>query len=363
MSNKGIHKLFDRVVSMFIPPYNIFKKQDGMALVLTMSVVALLTILLFELHYQIRIELELSDNYLSKLKALYDAEAMINYKIALLRLDQTPYDSLDEEWAKALDDVPVPNKSRIECSIADESRKIYVNGATGKDSQVIQSQLGALFDRLQFEKTCLPALYDWIDLDSDVRTGGAEKEYYMSLTPGYHCQNMELYTLSEMLMLKGFERRFLYEPKHPSDDTFFSSKKEEEESKSLRDYLTIYGSNGRIGSDEKININTASEKVLEGLFNVPQFGVCYSNYESCIKQIIEDRKEHPFELVDDLRPILGDLCFNVVSSHLTVGGVGTPGYFSVEAKAYSGDVKVELYVVLKREHGLVCIVYWKEVQD
>src|SRR5262249_2366769 len=47
------------------------------------------------------------------------------------------------------------------------------------------------------------SILDWMDADSDPRPGGAEDEYYMALTPPYHCKNGPLDSLEELLFVKG----------------------------------------------------------------------------------------------------------------------------------------------------------------
>src|SRR5262249_41429140 len=54
------------------------------------------------------------------------------------------------------------------------------------------------------------SILDWMDADSDPRPGGAEDEYYMALTPPYHCKNGPLDSLEELLFVKGVTPQLLF---------------------------------------------------------------------------------------------------------------------------------------------------------
>jgi type II secretory pathway component PulK len=54
------------------------------------------------------------------------------------------------------------------------------------------------------------AIIDWMDADSDPRSGGAENDYYMSLTPAYRCKNGPIDSIDELLLVKGITRDLLY---------------------------------------------------------------------------------------------------------------------------------------------------------
>src|SRR5262249_12987180 len=54
------------------------------------------------------------------------------------------------------------------------------------------------------------AILDWIDADDQLRTNGAEDEYYQTLQPPYHCKNAPLDSLEELLLVRGVTPELLF---------------------------------------------------------------------------------------------------------------------------------------------------------
>ena len=54
------------------------------------------------------------------------------------------------------------------------------------------------------------AIRDWIDTDDETRDGGAESDYYSTLSPPYQAKNASLESLDELLLVKGVTASLLY---------------------------------------------------------------------------------------------------------------------------------------------------------
>ncbi len=54
------------------------------------------------------------------------------------------------------------------------------------------------------------AIVDWLDPDSEAKAGGAESDYYSSLSPSYRARNGPIESLDELLLVKGMTRELLY---------------------------------------------------------------------------------------------------------------------------------------------------------
>jgi hypothetical protein len=54
------------------------------------------------------------------------------------------------------------------------------------------------------------SIVDWLDSDNNVSPGGAEDDYYMSLSPPYHCKNGPLESLEELLLVQGVTPQLLF---------------------------------------------------------------------------------------------------------------------------------------------------------
>ena len=131
-----------------------------------------------------------------------------------------------------------------------------------------------LFEALDLEVETLGAIVDWIDENNFESTGGAEKQHYESLSPPRKIKNAPLYSLSEAAVIKGFQRRLIYDPRVPVD--FEENQKGlagvsdlekqllQKEDWVLSNNVTVYLPHTLLGT-EKVSINAARYHVLLSL--------------------------------------------------------------------------------------------------
>jgi type II secretory pathway component PulK len=92
----------------------------------------------------------------------------------------------------------------------DEAGKINLNAlleldSTGNIGQQILMQLPNMTEDIA------NSILDWLDAKStSPRTNGAKDEYYMNLSPPYHCKSGQLDSLDELLLVKGVTPQLLY---------------------------------------------------------------------------------------------------------------------------------------------------------
>jgi DNA uptake protein ComE-like DNA-binding protein len=92
----------------------------------------------------------------------------------------------------------------------DEAGKINLNALleldkTGNIGQQILLQLPNMTEDIA------NSILDWMDPNtSSPRSNGAKDEYYMNLTPPYHCKNGPFDSLEELLLVKGVTPQLLY---------------------------------------------------------------------------------------------------------------------------------------------------------
>ena len=79
--------------------YTFYKEQSGLSLVSTLWILTILSILAAQLLYSIHIEQRTQRNFLDRAKFHYAARAGFEWTLAVMRTDQTPFDSLGESWA------------------------------------------------------------------------------------------------------------------------------------------------------------------------------------------------------------------------------------------------------------------------
>lgn len=261
------------------------RRQSGMAVVMVVAVVLLVTTAALELHINER-------NNLLNAAALRDrvtldqmATSGINLAMAMLVKDRqdSEADSLQEDWADKETMAEMVQqlefeKGKLDVQIFDELARIQINalvdfpeGTRAVDSQVqiwmrLASNLLSVYELLGDQigemedtdpKIIIDSLKDWIDKDDDI-TGmnSAESDYYEELDPPYECKNGPFDHLSEVRLVKGI-----------TPELFNGIAGEA----GLSNYITVYGAvevdDNKFKYPGKININTAELPVLKALLS------------------------------------------------------------------------------------------------
>ena len=109
-----------------------YKEQSGLSLVSTLWILTILSILAAQLLYSIHIEQRTQRNFLDRSKYHYAARAGFEWTLAVMRADQTPFDSLGETWAEPLqgqveDGVQLGNFLNYNVTVTDEASKVNIN--------------------------------------------------------------------------------------------------------------------------------------------------------------------------------------------------------------------------------------------
>jgi general secretion pathway protein K len=310
-----------------------------MALLLVLGMVALLSVMIVNFGSDEGIDIELAYNFRDSVQAQNIAMGAVQAAIAVLKDDDASHDSKDEPWgvfdryimgaSKYLED------NTMEASIVDESGKIDLNALAKNDAHrdFRIAQFQRLFTLLHVDITdeesreLAYAVIDWVDEDSETELG-AEDDYYMSLEPPYRCKNAPMDSPEEILMVKGMKREY-----------FFGTKDYE----GIQKYVTV-------GTDGRINVNTASETVLMSLSD--EFG------ENVVAGILDCR---PFES-DDLKCISAiDLSgARPESTWLKETLVVKSSRFSVNVRAQTvSGAEMNVKAVLERVNNSPRIVYYK----
>lgn len=226
-------------------------REQGVALLLALLVVAVLAVTVLPFLYDGRVERAVAANLYTGLQAGYFARSGVVIAEALLRDDlqtSNAYDGLDENWAK-LNNVPIAaGGGSVSIVIEDESGKLNVNrvvrSSDGKPDEEWITILRHLLtmklqDATQVEPL-LEALVDWIDQDDrPTGFGGAEDSYYLGLTPPYRPANRPLLTVAELRLVKGWEPKIV---------------------EAVAPFLTVWPAGGG-----QVNFNTAPREVLVAL--------------------------------------------------------------------------------------------------
>jgi len=320
----------------------IIRSERGVALVLTLAVIALLVSLMVDFSYTMMVDLSLAANLRDEHQAFYAARSGVEVAKRLLQEDDPEYDALDEDWA-LFDEHPgflsEADVGRFKGNIEDEAGKFPINTLINKKGGIDEGrrgQLEDLFEVLELDPDLIFAICDWLDSNTTEEANGAEDAYYAELSPPYPCKDGPLSSVEELLLVKGMTEEILYGTT---------------EKKGLIHYLTIYSS-----EEGKININTASPEVL------------YSLSDDVIENLAQD-------IADYLReePYKGGDLRNHISSLVGEVGEGEGGAcgdlesecgwqsstFSVRVEGQVRGIKKGIYVVLKRDEEVVRPIFWR----
>lgn len=111
---------------------SVYSCDCGLSLISTLWLLTILSVLATHFLYSIRLEQRAQANFADRTKYHYAAKAGFERSIVMLREDETPYDSLGENWADGLeeqieDSIESGAALTYRIKIADEGAKININ--------------------------------------------------------------------------------------------------------------------------------------------------------------------------------------------------------------------------------------------
>jgi len=211
----------------------------------------------------------------SKQTAYYIGRSGMDIARQALSQDDAKVDSLQDFWASQLATIPL-DEGTIKITMVDEERYFNPNSLIKSDGTLEKKhyeQFRRLLKLLLIDQDKANLVVDWIDPDiNPTLPGGGE-------TGDKPIKNAPLDSINELLYIPGIEKED-YLGKE-SGGKFFTG---------LKDNLSIY-SNG------KINLNTASLDLIRSLDD--------EITESMAQEIVDRRKDKPFEELEDLLNIPG----------------------------------------------------------
>ena len=250
-------------LSQFCPPGN-----RGVALLLVVSVVSLLTVIILQFNRNMRLNLEESWSFKDRQQLSAIASSGIELALAVLHADGTDndYDSPYDSWSVIADE-PIAlfdRGAQLRITITDLSGRFPLNSMVnstaegtgqGAESGLVPEQARDILRRLLLSGAfavendlqadeIVDSIVDWLDSDSDESTYGAEEGYYESLDPPYAPRNDLLRLPNELSAIKGVTPELLYG---------------NDEKEALVDYISV------LGNDKTININTAGALLIQSL--------------------------------------------------------------------------------------------------
>jgi general secretion pathway protein K len=194
--------------------------SDGIALIMVMCAIVVLSILAAAFAYSIKVETRLAQNADSEEQLLWLGTSGVQRACWILSQHPPgePYDSLNQKWAGgsgslaesnsvlssvSLDNYPVGDGT-VSIKIIDLERKVNINTAIyPANSQMILQALTLMGVDASDISVVSDSILDWIDSDDLPRVAGVESDYYQGLPLPYYAKNAPLDDLSELLLVKG----------------------------------------------------------------------------------------------------------------------------------------------------------------
>jgi len=275
--------------------------QRGVALLVTLLAVALLTVTVMQFTYASQVDYRRTAHWLQARKAALLADGGIELGREVLTLSRLLYaaqnlkdkkaDSLTELWATLCSrpgPSTCPTSAAPVCSIdaADGRLAVRIEDETGlfnlnRLAGVVQAQAGrefALLERILLAASDDPTLagpiIDWIDPNTQMFpfAPGAELGQYTELDLPYGPRDRPFETFRELALVRGMDAAALAR---------------------LRPFVTAHRLRGKNNEIiQTININTAPIELLAALD--PQMPLL-------VAQIHDQRCQKPFESIEDLR--------------------------------------------------------------
>ena len=330
---------------IFAPGNRLKGSESGIALMLVLWVLVLLSIIVLEFCSTMRIEATIAKNFKEGERSYYLAQAGINRAfIELIKtqraikkfkgakdsmVDNAEEDELEDDETEDWKPREEPylfelEDGECEVTIGDEGGKINLNWIAKK----AKSDRKLLTDII--EKSCglegeekdiiVDSIIDWVDKDHNHLMNGAEDEYYEALEEPYESRDGDFVIPEELLLVRGITDDIFYGRSDSSDEgdadlkdknTFPFDSLESEDfeglgmtNKGLSELFTTFSNSKAI----KVNVNDASYGLL---MSIPGMT------EDVTQMIVELRNEEEFENIRDAR-LLALPNYNQIASFITV---------------------------------------------
>jgi general secretion pathway protein K len=289
-------------------------KQQGVALITSLLIIALLIIVATALLEKQHLMTRRTANHLQQEQAYLYALGAESWAMRILIRDrqQNNVDHLGEMWAKQLPPTFISG-GQLNGKLFDEQGKFNLNNLLDNENKPSPENIQRfekLLKQLSLPTELVAQALDWIDADSNTQMNGAEDNEYGLQTPPYRTGNMRFQSVEELRLL---------------------AKMKGEDFKTLLPYIAA------LPSVTPINLNTTTETILNSMVeNLPN---------SAAKNLLEKAQKAGYKTVDDF------LKENVLNNlKVDMKGLGVASdYFRLEATVNIGENIMILESLLQRD--------------
>ena len=191
------------------------KKNRGIAVIVALIAVTVLTMLAGAFAYSMKVESRLAANAENDEQMLWLGRAGIERARWILSIEgQLPFTSLKQIWAGGAGDGPETNgpltgisldnfqvgEGTVSLKMTELEGMINVNLADTPLIQQVMTQMGADAGDMS---VIADSIQDWVDADDATRPAGAESDYYQGMEHPYYAKNAPIDDISELMQIKG----------------------------------------------------------------------------------------------------------------------------------------------------------------
>ncbi len=184
-----------------------------MALITSVLVVALVTVLAVNMISRQQLEIRRTSNILNTETAYMYALGIESWGIGILLRDRdnNQIDTLGDDWAMVIPPIDVDG-GQVVGRIEDMQSRFNLNNlltkgddGTEKVSTPDYNIFQRLLTALELDQTIADKVIDWIDKNSNVYEDGAEDYDYLGADPAYRTANTKIASISELRLINGID--------------------------------------------------------------------------------------------------------------------------------------------------------------
>lgn len=354
-------------------------RERGIALMLVLWVLTLLSVMVFEFCYTMRLEATITKNFKEGARSYYLAQAGINRAIIEIVKTKSTLKKFKEakktmvkdgekseseeekeeskEWKPQGEPYTFPfEDGECEVKIRDEGSKINLNWVA-KEAKKNRKVITDILEKgcgLEGDERDIIAdsIIDWVDRDHNHLLNGAEDDYYKSLEDPYECRDGKFVVTEELLLVRGVTEEIYYGRRSSAEEGDEGTLPGTEDggmiANGLSELFTVFSNKNSL----KININDAPYELLMTVTGMT---------DEVARRIIELRREEEFENINDAR--LKELPnYNQIAPQITVNPTN---FYRIEARGRVADSSVKRIItavmeLTMKKRDKYKILYWKE---
>ena len=256
-------------------------QSDGIALLIVMCAIFVLSILAAGLAFSMKVESRLAIGTDTNQRLVWLGRSGVEYCRWVLAQERCPNDSLNQQWAggpgSVCDNTNMAFANPVELGDGSFTWKItdlerFGNINNPLDAPEITQALTLMGVDAGQISVVSDSIQDWVQAGDMPRIAGAKDEYYLGLPTPYNCRSAPMDDISELLLVKGiWDHPEIYNPK-----TYGGNATSRRPAAFQRHQLGVGNAPGAVPdypfgladlftpfSSGRVNVNTADKNVLQ----------------------------------------------------------------------------------------------------